>query len=167
MDTLMECWTLVPGCVSQKNADKCTIPLLPSAWQDSVRLLFSSMWYKVSCWPSPNGITPEILRCDKKCTMTWQCVIDVICDKWNRSFPLSYFDISILQQVYHAKIACCLAHFFLLFGKGICPWNNNLRTTEIHTYLKQSFSATITPINKRSVMLINLWINPIVCWYCL
>ena len=34
-------------------------------------------------------------------------------------------------------------------------------------YLKQNFCDTMTLIYKRSVVLIDLWINPVVCWFCL
>ena len=66
------------------------------------------------------------------------------------------------QTGYLANSTCCLVYFPLLFG------NTNLKKKNKPTVSKKiSVNIIITIINKRSVMLIRHWINPVVCWYCL
>ena len=66
-----------------------------------------------------------------------------------------------------AKFVYLLLYSPVLFGKKLFSMQDKLVNNKQTHFLKQNFSATITPIDKRCEMLINLWINPVVCWYCL
>ena len=68
---------------------------------------------------------------------------------------------------YPAKFGCVLLYSPYLFGKKLFSMQNKLVNNKQTHFFKQIFFATIKPIDKRCVILINLWINPVVCWYCL
>ena len=73
--------------------------------------------------------------------------------------------LSSSTQVHPAKTGCVLLYFPCQFGKKLFSMQDKLVNNK-HTFSQQNFSATTTPINKRCEMLINLWIHPVVCWYC-
>ena len=73
--------------------------------------------------------------------------------------PLKVISTVILQIYHHTLVKCvecndCLPIMCAIFVKQKATHYDFVR-------------ATITPTNKRCVMLINIWINPVVCWYCL
>ena len=64
-----------------------------------------------------------------------------------------------------AKFGRVLLYFPCLFGKKLFSMQGKLVDNKQTHFLKQNFSETITPINKSCMLLFNLWINPVVCWY--
>ena len=53
-----------------------------------------------------------------------------------------------------------------LLGKKLFSKPDKLACKQQTHSLKQNFAATTSSIDKRWVLLINLWINPVVCLYC-
>ena len=65
-------------------------------------------------------------------------------------------------------MAHCSVYFSLLFGKEVCPWNTNMKTSSRYTIKQIHKLLCHNDTNQqRKVMLIYFWINPVVCWYCL
>ena len=61
-----------------------------------------------------------------------------------------------LPVFYSIPLACLARELLSMQGKLV----NNKQ------FLKQNFSETITPIDRSCMLLFNLWINPVLCWYC-
>ena len=76
------------------------------------------------------------------------------------SIPV-HFDYDILSPILLTGTLLNLAMFY-----SIPFLQDKLVKQQINTLFKQNFTATITPIDKRCEMLINLWISPVDCWYC-
>ena len=79
-------------------------------------------------------------------------------------------------------LLCCVAHGIVLGPHKklntpcylailrVCPWNTNFNPQENNKQiysLKQDFCVTVTLIDNRSLTLIYLWIDTVVCWCCL
>ena len=62
-----------------------------------------------------------------------------------------------------AKFGCVLLHSPLLLGKKLFFMKDNLVSNKPAHFLKQNFSATITPIDKSYMLLFNLRIKAVVC----
>ena len=65
---------------------------------------------------------------------------------------------------YPDKFGRVLLYSPYLFGKKLFSMQDKPVNNKQTHFLKQNFSASITTINKRCEMLINLWINPVVSW---
>ena len=82
--------------------------------------------------------------------------------KYHQNFYIMLFTSS-------AQLPCPICPYFTLFPFSfwqeiVFLLDNLVNNKQIH-FLKQNFSATTTPINNRCEMLINHWINPVVCWF--
>ena len=105
----------------------------------------------------------------------FHCIMNfsVVCwtgNDWSKKF--NYLPGTHPPHRCPAKMAYVLAYFSLLFGKGVCPWNTNLRTTDrctisIKTSVPQWHQSTIGGWCWLIFELIKLFVDIVYwCWCC-